>query len=101
MTCCRDEAPWTPAMSMTTDVSHSREQWYRKPMRASMKFWKGLHFLPKHLDPIAEQKFHRIDMVARRVFPLTFSTIVFTYSMLYTYYIPDRIEDPDSTELKF
>ncbi|XP_024081813.1 gamma-aminobutyric acid receptor subunit alpha-6-like isoform X2 [Cimex lectularius] len=71
--------------------------WFQQKLKATIRFWKEVHFIPQNMTIEAEQKFHKVDMFARRAFPLAFVSLASIYALLYTYYITDKDDENDES----
>ncbi|XP_067012120.2 gamma-aminobutyric acid receptor subunit alpha-6 [Anabrus simplex] len=70
---------------------------FRKCLRKPMKMWHEARFFPSEqevteqiLSDEAPNKFSRIDIEARKYFPMTFFILFAMYWILYLYYITDE-----------
>lgn len=64
----------------------------RRTLMAPVRYWQSIHFLPREEDIPKlpeDRRFSKIDIAARRIFPLCFLTFVTSYTLLYAYYIVD------------
>ncbi|XP_073999928.1 gamma-aminobutyric acid receptor subunit alpha-6-like [Rhodnius prolixus] len=95
----REEVLYT-AVTPSSQVASSRAgSRLAHTLMAPFRYLRGFTFIPRHLDPLAERRFHQIDIVARRAFPVAFISMMTTYSLLYTYYITDRLDEELDEEM--
>lgn len=91
------ETPVPPRRGATLTAS----TWLLECAVAPLRKWREVHLLPREEDLTEhKEKFSRIDVESRKIFPFLFAVFISVYWFLYMYYITDEFTQHSDDTVK-